>query len=231
MSNNFPVTIPVPTVVSSTLVSNENQNQNENENKRKKDLVEYAYVAYAFGFVPIPLRDKIPVIKGWPDLRNNPAEDQRDISMGLLPKNVRRIKDLIEANQANNIGIVTGEASNVVVLDLDFPEGVNIWYRWLQIYGEIPDTFTVKTGSGGLHIYFRYTPQTAMLRNLNRIQKSPIDFRTNGGQIIFPGSINTKTGQPYLVQSGYDGQYPTIAEMPNWLFQILLADQQSKPRR
>lgn len=200
--------------------------------QRKADLIDYALSAFKFGFVPIPLRDKIPVVRGWPELRNNKIEDEADIAKGNYPKNVRRVRDFLDNGMANNIGIVTGEASGVVVLDLDYPNGVNTWNNWIEQIRQqgytLPNTFTVRTGGGGLHIYFKYDPRTAIFRNLNKITKTDIDFRTNGGQIIFPGSINVKTGQPYLVVSGYDGIYPTIAEMPEWLRQILYADMISK---
>ncbi len=191
-------------------------------------ITNIANIAHSYGFVPIPLRDKIPMAKGWPDFRNDPVEDLKDASLGKLPKNVRRVQHLIKAMHGNNVGIVTGEASGVVVIDIDTTDnGVQIWNDTVKLNGTIPDTFTVQTGSGGLHLYFRYTPDLARLSNINRILGLPFDYRTNAGMVVFPGSIN-KLGQEYRILSGYPNNRPVIAEMPIWIKTLLVMDRIQK---
>lgn len=203
-----------------------------------KTLKEYmegvAYTAYSYGFVPIPLNGKIPVTKGWTDFRNDPIQDAKDIAEGKYPKNVRRVGNLIQFKGATNVGIVTGEASGVVVIDIDTEN--NGLEQWRQLVEEntggkgIDKTFTVRTSSGGLHYYFRYTPDLANLGNINRILRYSFDYRTNNGMVVFPGSFDRQNRQ-YKIIAGYEplpedpsvyGMY--IANMPKWLKTILVMD-------
>lgn len=191
---------------------------------RKNLLVSYANMAHSFGFVPIPLKNKIPITSGWPNFRNNSIEDIRDIDCGKLPKNVRRVKHLLDAGVANNIGIITGEASNVVVLDIDSQnKGVEKWLEMMKLNEEIPQTFTVKTGEGGYHYYFEYGPDLINFNNRNKILGFSFDFRTNGGMVVFPGSVGS-SGNEYQVYDGYIDNKIIIAEMPIWIKKLLLMD-------
>jgi len=142
-------------------------------------------------------------------------------------KTVRRIGHLYDANLANNVSILTGEPSGVVAVDVE-TSALPWWDELVRINGGLPETFTVQTGTGGLHVYFKYTPSVAHFGNMNKILKQDIDYRTNGGLVVFPGSLDHRTGQMYLVKSGYINGRPVIAEMPNWLIQVLERDRQLK---
>ena len=168
-------------------------------------LYNMAIAAINYGFTPIPVRGKAPVVRNWPQIRNDPSD---------LEKNARRVRNLVNAGTANNIGVVTGEASGIIVFDIDDPK---YWQQLVELNGGIDETFTVLTGTGGKHVYFRYRPDLANLKNRNRILGQKIDFRTNGGVIVFPGSINLTTNQVYKVESGYTNNIPKIAELPIWL--------------
>lgn len=52
-----------------------------------------------------------------------------------------------------NIGLATGKASRVVVLDIDGPEGEASLKTLTDVHGELPETLTVTTGRGR-HLYF-----------------------------------------------------------------------------
>lgn len=178
---------------------------------RKDYLVQMARLAQAYGFVPIPIKDKIPQFKNWQNVRYDPADPD---------KNIRRIQHLYDAGLANNIGILTGEPSGVVVVDVE-KSALKWWKQLIQLNGDQPvfrETFTVQTGNGGIHVYFKYEPRTSSLTNRNKISGQGIDFRTNGGQAIFPGSITT---HEYQVLSGYTPQGPIIGIMPDWLINFL----------
>ena len=56
-----------------------------------------------------------------------------------------------------NIGIATGDASGVVVIDLDLykPECAVNYNELCDRLGYLPKTFTVQTRAGGQHLYFR----------------------------------------------------------------------------
>lgn len=207
----------------------------------KEYLERISYTAYAYGFVPIPLRNKIPVTKDWTNFRNNLEEDTRDIAAGKYPKTIRRVGNLVQFKSSNSIGVVTGEASGVVVLDIDIADdGLNKWKQLVDsnTNGQgLEETFTVRTSSGGIHIYFQYTPDLSNIGNINRILKYPFDYRTNNGMVVFPGSFD-KYNRLYRVESGYKPYHEDvnvnmmiISEMPIWIKTILVMDRISKENK
>src|SRR5918997_2734425 len=64
-----------------------------------------------------------------------------------------------------NIGIPTGKASGIFVVDLDtYKPGAMTLAEFEEKYGPIPDTATVRTGSGGVQFIFAY-PNGEEIRN------------------------------------------------------------------
>jgi Bifunctional DNA primase/polymerase, N-terminal len=80
-----------------------------------------------------------------------------------------------------------------------------------------PDTFTVTTANGGLHLYFT-APAARVVVNTIGGQGPGIDFRapgrTSGGYVVGPGSV--VDGRAYVI----DRDLP-IAPLSNWLVQRL----------
>lgn len=81
-----------------------------------------------------------------------------------------------------NVGIVTGAISNVIVLDVDGPDGE----ASLATLGELPSTPTVQTGKGR-HLYFKHPGFP--VRNFVRI-KPGLDVRGDGGYVVAPPSVH-----------------------------------------
>jgi hypothetical protein len=129
-----------------------------------------------------------------------------------------------------NVGIACGP-SELLVVDLDQPKpGESIPPQWAErnaVCGAdvfalicadagypIPaDTFTVRTGRGGRHLYFRQ-PDGAELRNTNADRGNGlgwlVDTRGGGGYIVAAGSI--VAGHRY--EATYDGD---PVDLPIWL--------------
>lgn len=81
----------------------------------------------------------------------------------------------------------------------------------------ILNTFTVKTGGGGYHYYFKYT-KCEQLKNHIGLLKC-IDIRTqSGGQVVGPYSIHPITKQFYMPID----PMKEVSEIPDWLLNILL---------
>ena len=96
-----------------------------------------------------------------------------------------------------NIGIITGERSNIIVVDVD------VQNNGIQNFEELAkdngienilkiNTPIVRTGSGGFHFYFKY--EKALYQHLtsgtNFIEGYPgVDFKCNNGLVVYPGSI------------------------------------------
>jgi hypothetical protein len=160
--------------------------------------------ALKFGFIPIPLApgSKRPILPRWQDLT-------RDKAIAFFSKH----------KTGHNVGILTGAPSGVVVVDVDSRlDGLKHWTQIANANG-IPTTFVVKTGTG-YHYYFKYDASVSKLINASNVGGYGIDFKTNGGQVVFAGSIH-ENGNVYTVVAGMtDGQI-TLATMPEWLLKFL----------
>lgn len=185
----------------------------------KDYLAQLAYSFQQFGWVPISLKNKTPIGKNWQNLRNDAIKDEIDISQGRYPTRVRQIEHLYDAGLANNVGILTGAPSGIVVFDIE-KTGIDKWNQLVNLnHNDLPKTFTVHSGEGGYHLYFKYHPYMDKIPNRNRILDYPIDFRTNGGVIVSPGSYSYSADKYYEV---VDDQ--PIADLPPWLIGLLITD-------
>ena len=131
---------------------------------------------------------------------------------------------------AFNVGIATGP-SGLVVVDLDVPKdkngkgssaapnGATSFLALCERAGQSwPTTYTVRTPSGGMHLYF-HTPPEVRLPCTAKTVAPNVDTRAWGGNIVAGGST-TPTG-PYEVADGR----PAV-RLPTWLLQRL----QTAPR-
>lgn len=121
------------------------------------------------------------------------------------------------APSAAMIGVPTGHASGLVVVDVDIKNGAQ-GQAWLEEHADaLPQTRTHKTRSGGLHLVFRAPPDVEIRNSAGRIAPG-IDVRGEGGYIIAPPS------------PGYSVADPTEpADMPRWLIKRCLAPEPPPP--
>jgi hypothetical protein len=99
------------------------------------------------------------------------------------------------------IGIRTGEASDLAVLDIDRQNDGGSW--WADNRHRLPATRTHRTRRGGLHLFFRHRP--GLRCNAQRIAAGT-DIRAEGGFIIYWPAA----GFPVLSDT-------PLAEWPVWL--------------
>ena len=108
-------------------------------------------------------------------------------------KNATTDPDLIRAwwtrRPGANIGMATGPRSGVVVVDVDIDKGgFETLAALIHQHEEWTRTPTVRTGGGGLHLYFQY-PEGAEIRNDAGRKLGPgIDVRSKGGYVLLPPS-------------------------------------------
>jgi len=95
------------------------------------------YLSIGFSIVPVPRGQKYPNIN-WKEYQARKPT----------------IEEVTEwfSDEGNDIAIVTGKVSNLIVLDLDSDENNKL----PELPGSVPPTATVKTGGGGQHYYFNY---------------------------------------------------------------------------
>jgi putative DNA primase/helicase len=117
-----------------------------------------------------------------------------------------------------NIGIATGDASGIVVVDVD-PPGLATFGNLERLHGEVPPTWAAETGSGGLHLYYRMPPLD--VRNSAGAVGPGIDVRGNGGYVIAPPSRHL-TGRRYRWQDAWHPRRLPLAAVPDWLLKKML---------
>lgn len=90
-----------------------------------------------------------------------------------------------------NIGIATGQISNCVVLDID-PRN-NGLESVDKIKHLLPETLIARTGSGGLHFYYKYNQ---IAKDLYKRLGEGIDVQGDGRLVVAPPS-NHISGERY----------------------------------
>jgi putative DNA primase/helicase len=121
------------------------------------------------------------------------------------------------ANKGAGVGVITGKDSNLLVLDVDNKNGVSGSASLEELeaqHGSLPDTFTVRTPSGGFHYYFNYnncglTVGAGIMKGL--------DYRGSGGFVVSAGSV-TERGAYTVVKDS------PVADAPSWLINVLKRD-------
>jgi hypothetical protein len=120
------------------------------------------------------------------------------------------------------VGVPTGSASGVVVLDIDCKRPDADGYESLEDLGHsiLPDTPMVHTPSGGVHVYFA-NPERLLRNSTNEIGPG-IDIRGGGGYVIVPSPGSGYRWDPLL---NFETIAPALA--PEWLWPVKL----SRPAR
>lgn len=125
-----------------------------------------------------------------------------------------------------NLGVVTGKQSGVVVIDIDPRHGGNDSLDDLLVkMGKFPDTATVITGSGGLHIYFKHPG--GVVKNSAGALGVGIDVRGDGGFVVGPGSLH-ECGGFYEWEASSEPSETGFADMPNWLQKLIYEPPKAK---
>ena len=106
------------------------------------------------------------------------------------------IKSLVYDNC--NVGLITGIRNMITVVDLDFKDIPYDDHAFIEKFGnkfmKHFDTFTVKTQSGGYHLYFKYDAEIKQTQN----KALGVDIRNDGGYVVCPpSSIN---GKQYVIK-------------------------------
>ena len=121
-----------------------------------------------------PSAGKRPLIRDWPELATNDP--------GTIAAWWNTYPDA-------NIGVATGKKSNVFVLDVDVKsDGFASLQKLMNEVGNWPETLTARTGSGGLHAYFKYGDLN--IRNSASVVGPGLDIRGEGGFVVAPPSLH-----------------------------------------
>lgn len=88
----------------------------------------------------------------------------------------------------SNIGIATGQG--LLVIDADCKDGrPGLESLSLLDMEGLPESFRVRTPSGGVHVYLTYHPSAEISGGVDCLKGYPgIDIRADGGLVVGPGS-------------------------------------------
>jgi hypothetical protein len=111
------------------------------------------------------------------------------------------------------IGVPTGKASGLIVLDIDPDKGGDESLSMLVLeHGDLPPTSHAKTPRNGDHFYFKDPTETEVRNSESKIGKG-IDIRGNGGYAVLPGCDPGRRWTNAL----------DAAEAPAWLVELAVA--------
>ncbi len=128
------------------------------------------YLKQGFYVFPLKPKSKAPLTpNGFKDASNDPEI----------------VKAWWKKHPNANVGIATGEISDLIVIDVDG--------EYPDTFPAIPKTARVKTKKG-YHLYLKY-PQGQMIKSRAKIDGYDVDVRANGGYIVAPPSIHPDGGR------------------------------------
>lgn len=116
-----------------------------------------------------------------------------------------------------NIGIRTGAASDLVVLDVDGDAG-RLSLRGLVAHHAPFEATWARTGSGGWHAYFAH-PGGTVPNTAGRLGEG-LDVRADGGYVVAPPSRHS-SGRRYRWIDATDDRPPAL---PRWLVELAAPD-------
>lgn len=164
----------------------------------------FAYVQRGWAVIPIRAGAKMPIERDWPNQGR---------------RTVAEVRAAWELYPDANVGIVTGRVSGFWVLDVD-PQngGMQALNGLVQAYGKLPETYVVRTPSGGLHYYFLlpedFEPRNAQHGRVAGRLPVGIDVRGRGGQVVAPPSVRPDGSYVLL------NDFP-LSPAPEWLLDMI----------
>lgn len=159
------------------------------------------YAEHGYLVIPLLTRDKLPRIKGWPELATNDPN---------------KIRSWWKQWPDANVGCLSGSRSGICVLDVDPRNGGDVSLDdLLQEHGQLPDTLHCLTGGGGDHYYFKIPQGTAIPTMASQIAPG-IDILGDPHIVVLPPSIHP-SGKTYEWEASSRPEILPIAELPRWL--------------
>jgi bifunctional DNA primase/polymerase-like protein len=177
--------------------------------------LERAYMFSQVGWrvLPVSLRNgrKSAALKDWP---NKASCDWTGVVQDWF----------INSHSRCDVGIMTGVESGMWVLDIDvhWCNGFASARDLFAEHGETkkPDTFRVKTPSGGEQLYFRYSADYPKITNVSSTPGSPgplgpgLDVRGWHGMVVAPGAAGRQVITEHV-------NLLDLPEAPSWLVNLV----------
>jgi len=147
-------------------------------------------------YIPVHANQKKPIGEGWQTTTKTPAP--------------------WKFNNTNK-ALLTGERSNVIILDIDNKRGgLEEWIDFCREHPEMNDVVQVETPSGGRHLYFQFT--NSFSRFLHIGKNKDWDLRTTGHCALVPDSIIDGKSYKWI----HNPKDKLIKPMPDYLVNYLV---------
>lgn len=169
--------------------------------------------------------------RGWPVFPCKPGDKRPATKHGLKDATTdeARLRAWFDVEPAPNIGLVTGAASGLVVVDLDRKgqvDGLTAFAALCREHNATLRTCKAETPSGGLHLFFKLPGADVEIRNSASKIAPGVDVRATGGYVVAAPSTTSAGTYRWLVSP--DEVAP--AEVPYWLFKLATADRAGCPQ-
>lgn len=160
---------------------------------------------------------------GRPDCQSNGKHPRTLNGFKDATTDEKTITDLWTKWSDANIGICTGKASEILVIDIDIKhDGDKTLQELENEHGKLPLTPKVISGGGGSHYYFKYPDNVDHIKSRSNIAQG-IDVRADGGYIVAPPSWHASCNC-YKWIKGQSIHDIELAEIPDWLLNLTLDD-------
>lgn len=176
----------------------------------------YAQRGWAvFPLVPNDKRPRFPKNHKWGDGFKSATTDTATI-----------LEMWQEGGSECNIGIATGQVSDLFVVDVDIKDGAvgaeseKALLATLRIERWPNFTLQVVTPSGGWHIYFRYPEDEELGSGASSLDVN-IDTRGNGGYVVAPGSTVDGVNYEWRSNEQYYWATTPLADLPTGIIERL----------
>lgn len=139
---------------------------------KQMTISEQAFAYHVKGYNVLPVGDdKRPVVKQWKKWQTETQSDEQVLEWFTI------------AN-IYNVAIITGKISGITVIDIDNKNGTEHAEEMLK---KFPETYTVRTPSGGYHLYYQYVEGFTVSANAYP-QFPNVDIRGDQGFVVAPPS-------------------------------------------
>jgi hypothetical protein len=164
--------------------------------QERQQKLEYALKYFELGYSVIPVKeDKTPFIKWEPYQKKKASKEE--------------IKGWFTKFGEPNIALITGEISDLFVVDTDTPASIE------QVQNSLPENIVTpiqQTPHGGKHFFFKHQEGFS-----NRARLAPgVDIRTTGGYVVVEPSSNGN-GQHWTWVDGLSPFDISVSALPNSL--------------
>jgi len=110
------------------------------------------------------------------------------------------VKHAFDCYPKASIGIITGELSDLTIIDIDTKDKNKKITQELvssarQLLKNLPPTLTVQTPSKGYHLYYKYTPN---LKNSSKDIHPQADIRSQGGFVFAPPTKDPRGSYKFI---------------------------------